>query len=297
MKKLNLSSIHNFMRAGILLAFAGVIAYMVLSGKILYYLSPNLFIYVEFAAAGLFITGIFQLYISIRSLKHPIFVCNCGKHHGSSIWKNAIIYGLFILPLLFAAILPDIALGGTLIQTKGMNLGGAAFGKSAVPEESVLVDGNEDPELQEMFKTDRYNRDYAKLAMRLYKQDLIEMKDEWFIEKMQALDLFVDNFVGKQIKMKGFIYREPGLSQSQLILARMAMTHCIADVSPYGFIIELPDSNQYADDSWVTITGIIGKTVYREREVLKIDVQQIEPDEAPTGTPFVYPDWDFASKL
>jgi uncharacterized repeat protein (TIGR03943 family) len=156
--------------------------------------------------------------------------------------------------------------------------------------------GTEDSALKELFYSDNYNRDYAKLGMLLYKQDVIEMQDEWFIEKLQALNSFAGKFEGKPIKIKGFIYREDGLAENQFIIGRMAMTHCIADISPYGMIAESPGASGYADDTWVTITGTIAKTSYHDQPAIKILVQNVEPATAPT-IPYIYPDWDFAKKL
>jgi len=122
------------------------------------------------------------------------------------------------------------------------------------------------------------------------------MKDEWFIEKLQALNTFADVFDGKKIKITGFVYREDGIPHSQFIIGRMAMTHCIADISPYGIIVESPDASHYADDTWITVTGTIDSTTFHELKVIKINVDKIEPANV-TNVPYVYPDWDFASKL
>jgi uncharacterized repeat protein (TIGR03943 family) len=201
-----------------------------------------------------------------------------------------------LLPLLLGVLLPDQTFAGSLVKNKSMNLGGSAADGSGVPADLAQLVGMEDPQLKELFRSDNYTRDYAKLGMLLYQQDVIEMKDEWFIEKLQAFNFFADQFEGKTIKIKGFIYREEGLAENQFIIGRMAMTHCIADVSPYGIIAESSDANSYADDTWLTITGTIAATSYRDQTVIKINVQNVEPATSPT-IPYVYPDWDFAQKL
>jgi uncharacterized repeat protein (TIGR03943 family) len=304
---MNSTVVHHFIKAGILLGFALFFLNLLLSGEILFYIVPSLVIYVRLATIFLVIIALFQLYISIRSIKQPVNLCDCGHHHdnehshsqapSTNWWKNVVVYGLFLLPLALGTLLPNKINAASLVQNKGIQLGGAAYGRSSADSKRVEAEGNEDPALRQLFKTDQYNRDYAKLGMQLYKQDLIEMDDHWFIEKMQALDLFADQFIGKPIKIKGFIYREPGLSDSQFVIGRMAMTHCIADISPYGFIAETNDAELFADDSWVTITGILGITEFQNEPVLKIDIEQVQTEETPSGVSYVYPDWDFASKL
>jgi len=310
MEKMRSADGHNFLRVFILFGFACLIAYLVLSGDVLLYVTPKLVIYLECAGMGLFILAGFYLYIAIASLKRTIIICECG-HGGDSghdkdplhshrpnqsLWANIIIYGLFLLPLLLGTLLPNTALAGSLASKRGMNLGGVSAGLGSAPADLVELEGDEDPALRSLFKTTPYNRDYAKLGIRLYQQEQIEMKDEWFIEKLQALNTFADLFGGKKINITGFVYREDGMPQSQFIVGRMAMTHCIADISPYGIIIESTDAGSYADDSWITVTGTIDSTTFHELKVIKIIADKIETANV-TNVPYIYPDWDFASKL
>lgn len=306
--------VHHVLKLLILMGFAGYIAYLTFTGDILLYIAPHLVKYTELAAAGLFLFAVFQLYILIGSrTKEVPAACACGHdslhhhHHdhnehghshepSRSLVKNVLMYGLFILPLLLGVLLPNQAFAGSLIKSRGIQVGESAGGSSGIPADLVPLAGTDDPELKERFKSDKYNRDYAKLGMLLYRQDVIEMKDEWFIEKLQALNAFAGNFEGKTIRIKGFVYREKGLGENQFIIGRMAMTHCIADISPYGIIAETPEAESFADDAWVDITGTIATTTYRDQQVIRIVVSDTEPAAAPT-IPYVYPDWDFAKKL
>ncbi|RKP53998.1 TIGR03943 family protein [Cohnella endophytica] len=314
MKKIGIADVHNFLRAIILLGFASLIGYLVLTGDILLYVTPKLTIYLKIAGIGLLVVSLFQFYISFISLKREVIVCNCGHDHdhdhghghedddhhshepSRSLWKNVLIYGMFLLPLLLGSLLPNKALAGSLANQRGMNLGGVSVNGGSAPAELVELEGNEDPAIRSLFKTEPYNKDYAKLGMVLYQQNVIEMKDEWFIEKLQAMNTFADNFKGKTIKITGFVYREDGMPESQFIIGRMAMTHCIADISPYGIIVDSPDASQFENDSWITVTGTIDSTTFHELKVIKIDVDQIEPAHV-SNVPYVYPDWNFASKL
>ncbi|MBB6669112.1 TIGR03943 family putative permease subunit [Cohnella nanjingensis] len=333
----NAESAHHGLRAGILLGFLILILRLLATGDMLLYIAPHLLIYVEFAAAGLSLLAAFQAYIAVVSLRRPAVLCDCGHDHDHehdhdrvlehghdhshehdhdhshehdhghgldghshelprSIGKLAFIYGLFLLPLLLGAIVPNSALAGTLAQNKGMNLGGAGWKGGGAPGDLVELEGEADPDVKRLFKTSVYNKDYAKLGVLLYRQDEIEMKDEWFIEKLQAMNMFVDNFHGKRIRITGFVYRESGLAATQFIVGRMAMTHCIADVSPYGIIAESADAARYANDAWITVSGTIDETSFQERKVIRIDVDSVQPAKAP-GVPYVYPDWNFASKI
>ncbi|PGZ94306.1 TIGR03943 family protein [Bacillus sp. AFS029533] len=307
--KINSTSIHHFTKAVILLGLAVYIFQLTLTDEILQFIVPELVIYVKIATVILLGVSIVQIYIAVLSLKRHVIICDCGHDHShdqvfshehhhflkKSVVKDVFIYSLFLFPLLLGYILPNHASSSSLANNKEMNFKGLAVQASSNGQ-AVEVKGHEDPALKKMFKTNVYDQDYAKLGMLLYKQSTIEMKDKWFIEKLQSMNTFVDNFQNKQIKIKGFIYRDPKLAGNQFIIARMGMTHCIADISPFGIIAESTDSQQFMNDSWVTITGTIGKTNFNGQTVIKINVQQSEPAKSPS-VQYVYPDWNFGSKL
>ncbi|HEY2422335.1 MAG TPA: DUF1980 domain-containing protein, partial [Neobacillus sp.] len=224
--KISSTHIHHFLRAIILLGFSIYMLFLTFSGDILQFIVPQLVIYINIAAIILMIVAACQFYIAFQSLKKPVIICDCGHDHNyehdhdhnhdhdenvfghhhthlfkQSIGKDVIIYSLFLLPLLLGFFLPNQAQSSSLAEKRGMNFGGLTSqhqSKGAVVE----LDGNEDPALKKMFKTNVYDKDYAKLGMVLYKQNVIEMKDKWFIEKLQSMNNFVDNFQEKEIKIK-----------------------------------------------------------------------------------------------
>ncbi|WP_435169339.1 TIGR03943 family putative permease subunit [Paenibacillus glycanilyticus] len=301
---------HSF-KGLILIGFAALILYLWQSGDMLLYIAPGLVPYVVAASVVLLILAGSQFRIAVRSLRERIIVCDCGHDHGYEHKHDAAgqrqgrsrrmlmksgIYGLFLLPLLLGATLPNTAFAGSLAVNKGMNMGVAPVDDGKADLELVELEGNVDSGLKELFRTQPYNLDYAKLGMLLYQQDMIEMKDQWFIEKLEAINRFVDNFQGKTIRITGFVYRDKQLSGGQLIVGRMAMTHCIADIAPYGMIVETPEAEDYANDTWITVTGTIGKTQLGGHDIMKIVATDIESAE-PSAVPYVYPDIHFASKI
>jgi len=304
-KNIRATSIHHFIKATILLGFSLYILQLTITGDILQFIVPQLVIYVKIAMTFLMIVSVFQYYIAILSLKKTVIICECGhdhdhvfghdhSHHSDKFTlKTGFIYGLFLLPLLLGFLLPNQSVANALASNRGMNLIGVTSHNQGA---KVEVDGNEDPALRKLFTTNVYDKDYAKLGMMLYKQDVIEMKDKWFIEKLQSMNMFVNNFQEKEIKITGFIYRESGLASDQFIIARMGMTHCIADISPFGIVAEAANSNEFPNNAWVTITGKIGKTTYKGQPVIKIEVEKSEQAKAPK-VQYVYPDWEFGSKL
>ncbi|QHT59383.1 TIGR03943 family protein [Paenibacillus lycopersici] len=292
-------------RGLILVGFAALIVGLWRTGDMQLYIAPSLVPYVVAASLVLLALAGSQFRLAALSLRTRVIVCGCGHDHAPvsavspqsrTLLRKGGLYGLFLLPLLLGAALPSTAFAGSLAAGKGMNMGAAPVDDGKADLTLVELEGNTDPALKELFRTQPNNLDYAKLGILLYQQDTIEMKDQWFIEKLEAINRFVDNFQGKPIQITGFVYRDKQLAGEQFIVGRMAMTHCIADIAPYGMIVETPDADDYANDAWVTVTGTIGKTQLGAREIMKIVATEIKTAQ-PSAVPYVYPDINFASKL
>ena len=286
-------TLHYFIRAAILTGFAMYIIFLVKTDNILYYIAPRMVIYVKISAIGFYAIAVYQVYQGIGSLWGSRAACDCEHPPNKSVIRNSIAYSLFILPLLLGFFLPDAALGSALAAKKGVNLNSSRMLTSNSNPDQITATETAAPEqLKEMFKTDKYNEDFARLGMKLYKEDRIEVKEEGFIEILSAVDLFLHHFIGKKMEISGFIYREDNMKVNQFVVARFQLQCCSADAAPFGVMIESEDANAYAKDSWVKITGIIGKTTYNGNEIMKINAAKIEKT-LPSKLPYVYPNYDF----
>jgi putative membrane protein len=314
---------HYFLRAAILTGFALYIMFLVKTGNITYYIAPRMVIYVKLAAIGFYVIAVYQAYIAIGSLvsKKKAAACDCEHPPSPSVFKNIIIYSMFVLPLILGFMLPDTAMGSDLAAKRGVNLNSSRIlvnssaslasttpiqtpGSSAIPTAvpSETIDSTAksntskldktDEQLKAMFKSDKYNEQFADLGMKLYKKDLIQVKVDGFIEILSSIDLFQDNFIGKKIEISGFIYHEEDMKPNQFVVARFSISCCSADASPFGVMIESSSANKFPKDSWVKVTGIIGKTTYAENDIMKIDATKIEKIAA-AKDPYVYPNYDF----
>jgi putative membrane protein len=339
-KKRNLT-LHYFLRAAILSGFAMYIVYLVKTDNIVYYIAPRMVIYVKLAAVGFYIIAIYQVYIAIGSFWKSSASCDCEHPPSRSIFRNMIVYSMFIIPLLLGFMLPDTAMGSALAAKRGVNLNSsrALINNAAVQPASLSIQTPKpssiqaestntnvtptptptpantdltakpestsagasqaktnasptDAQLIEMFKADKYDAPFAKLGMKLYKNDLIQVKLEGFIEILSAIDLFQNNFVGKKMEISGFVYHEDNMKPNQFVVARFSVSCCSADASPFGVMVESSKANLYAKDSWVKVTGTIGKTTYDGNEIMKLDAEKIEKIPA-AKDPYVYPNYDY----
>jgi uncharacterized repeat protein (TIGR03943 family) len=301
-----LLAFHHAMKAAILLGFAIYIADLVRTENILYYIAPRMVDYVKWSAFAFYAIGIHQSVLAFRALSGKPDACDCGDHDhtpSTSVWKNALIYGLFAAPLLLGFVLPDVSMGSSLAAKKGMNLSSSAMIRSGAAAESspsgppsAAASANNveaagtltDSELKRLFPYDKFTESYAKQAMSLYRQDMIRIPENAYIETLTAVDLYTDQFVGKRLEITGFVFRVEPMTDNQFVVGRFAVQCCSADAAPYGVLAEYANAKAFADDTWVKASGTIQKTKFNDMDIMKLNIEKIEKTTAPK-TQYVYP--------
>jgi putative membrane protein len=297
MEKERSNTPHYWIRAIILLGFTFYITHLVSTGNIIYYIAPRMTPYVKYASILLFGIAIFQVYLALQSNRedNDEEACDCEHVPSRSIFINIGTYSLFILPLLMGFMMPDMAMGSSVASQKGMNLSADQSMSQTVATSQTtkmpVAFVEEDAVLAELFQSDTYTKDYALLGMRLYKQDLITIEEEGFMELLTSIDLYRENFIGKKIKMTGFVYREDDMLPNQFVISRLAMQCCSADTAPYGIMVESDIANKFAEDTWVEVTGVIGQTTYNDNQIMEIEALTLVTTVA-SETPYIYPYFD-----
>ncbi|RAV05423.1 TIGR03943 family putative permease subunit [Paenibacillus sp. YN15] len=320
--------IHYFLRTGILAFFAYYILRLVKHNQLIIYIGPRMQFYVKLAAIGFYLLAVLQLLLAFRAwwgARRQDPSCECGSCSPASMSAagHSFFYALFAVPLLLVLLLPDQALGSSLVDKKGITLTGAiagntagtsggagaaaankaasdaapsaspgqtpGAGSAAAPAPAAVAAG--DP-LDALFPYDEYSEDLAILAKKLYKKDSISIKDKGFMETVTSIDFYMNNFVGKKVEISGFVYREEGMTEDQFVVSRFAVQCCSADAAPFGFMVEGSLGKNLKKDTWVNVSGTLGTTMYGGNEILKIDATRIQRIEAP-ATPYVFPDMDY----
>ncbi|MFH5184305.1 TIGR03943 family putative permease subunit [Paenibacillus sp. TAB 01] len=126
---------HYWIRGAILAGFSVYIAYLAKSGKLIYYIAPQMEPFVKLGAILLFIIAVFQIWLAVQSGQEDIEACGCEHVPSSSPVKNTVLYSLFLIPLLLGLLLPDTVMGSQVAAIKGMNLNArtAAVNQPAPP--------------------------------------------------------------------------------------------------------------------------------------------------------------------
>ncbi|MNM81884.1 hypothetical protein D3C81_938990 [compost metagenome] len=268
---------HYFIRSLILLGFALYIGYLSRSDSLHYYIAPDMVTWITYSTIPL---TIMSLSLAYQALFHKANkLCDCERPLSQSIYKNISIYGLFLFPLLLGILLPDQALGSMAAAKKGMTLGSPALSSD---------------QLSTMFKApDKYNVEFAEIAKIIYQQKIIEVKPEVYSEIIGAIELFKDQFVGKKIKISGFVYADQSLKQDhEFILGRFLVQCCTADANPFGVLIITDQSiESLQKDSWIEVQGVLRTELREGKEIIAISAEQITQISRP-DTPYVYPSGD-----
>ena len=98
----------------------------------------------------------------------------------------------------------------------------------------------------------------------------------------------IDTYVGKKICFTGYVYRVLDLQDNQFVLARDMIVSSNSQSVVVGFLCEYDNAKDFADNSWVQVTGEIFKGDYHgDMPIIKItDIKSVDK---PSQEEYVYP--------
>jgi putative membrane protein len=239
------------LRVFVLFGFALLLSYLIISRDLDYFINPRLQYLSVVSVLCLLILGMIQLKnVGKRSI-HPV-----------GVWG----YFMICLPIAFFLVFPskppDTSLADNKMYTYVPN---QVKGTKPVTNQS-----NTAP--QELTE-EEWEIPYKKKASKLKKLSIIVLTNENYVEVVNVLLMYPEQFIGKKIRTVGFVYREEGLKPDQFVLARLSMTCCVADAGVIGFLIDTPQSNLFKKDQWFQIEGTfeLKKNEYGDVPGLKIE--------------------------
>jgi putative membrane protein len=284
-------------RAVILMTFVVFLIQLHQTGEIVHYINPK---YEHLSMIGawlfliLFLTQLFRIWSTtagktIHKHKHAT-----GHHHdhgdGPLTLKKLLSYAIIILPLATGFIFPETTLDASIAEKKGImlsmgNSGEYRQGDEKAGEQSSVDHTSPDPNL---LTNTMSKEEYDSYIGALKQTQNIKMTEEMYAAYYQEIINEPNSFVGKEITFSGFVYREQGFSQNQIVLSRFLITHCIADAGVVGFLSEFNGAGELAEDTWVEATGEIRMQQYDGKELPTIHITDWKIIEQP-NQPYVYP--------
>jgi putative membrane protein len=178
------------------------------------------------------------------------------------------VHALFLMPLILALCCPPQMLSPEVISQKGLmgvlrghiNTCASLHGPAPVfaPEQTIII------------------------------------SEENFLAMMEALWEEPDQYVGREVEMRGFYYEDPTLGPDDFVLARLVMTCCAADAEVAGLLCRYPGRGQLVPGQWVLVRGRLAQMPYYNvahhtvNNMPYIEVTSLSPSPKPAQE-YIYP--------
>lgn len=309
-------SFHAMLRGIILIGFFLLIFKLIMTGDIRHFIAPKMVPFSYFSIAVLFILGVMQVWRSGSDNIEDLY-CNCGFDHNQngSFFQSIFIYALFILPVISGMLFPNNVLDSSVVAKRGVKYGSGEYSEPRKsdydrPDTSLAEQYLEDPDaymknldkkIEEEFNSTiegeekddfTYGQimttdDEEKLKSELLNSEKIFVDDDRYVA---ILDIFYDQqhlFVGKEVEVTGFVYKEPEFKENQLVIARFGISCCVADAVVYGIFSTMENAQNVKEDEWVKVTGTLSTTHFQDSELPYLQISHVEKVEQPEN-PYVY---------
>jgi uncharacterized repeat protein (TIGR03943 family) len=247
----DVSPAQEWLKSLLLLGMGLYFTYIIATGNLANYVNAR-FAWLSYVAAGLFlllgISGVFSL---LRG--------NTGEHehhhdddhvHPRLSWP---IFGLLALPLILGVLIPSRPLSSAAA--------GGSISLSAVSTNNTQTAAFSSNPL------------------------------EWnVLDWLRAFHNSGDpaSFNGKQVDVIGFVYREPTFGKNQFMVARFAISCCVADASAIGLPVVWDKAGSFKQDTWVRVKGALQAGDFRGDSVPMLQAASVETVEQPAH-PYLYP--------
>ncbi|GGP08671.1 TIGR03943 family putative permease subunit [Oceanobacillus neutriphilus] len=301
----------HFIRALILAIFAAFIIKLHYTGEIMSYINPRYTLMSKIAIAIFLFLFLIQLVRIWENRNHTHNHCSSGCHHdhdhSGSFSKRFIVHLIILFPLVTGFAFAPATLDASIAAKKGLmlpqvNEGTASMGEhlnrmgEATDEksaESIEPPANKDDSIIQhtapLANTNYLSKEqFDKEMEKLTTSDIIQMNDNIYASYYSRITEDPASYIGKKIKVSGFFYKEDGFEENQFVLARFLMTHCVADTSVIGMLVEFNEANDYQEDTWLEIEGEINVTNYNGHVMPFIKVDKLKVIDEPSE-PYVYP--------
>ncbi|WP_438432627.1 TIGR03943 family putative permease subunit [Gorillibacterium sp. sgz500922] len=295
---------HYLFRAALLLAYSCFIQRLARSGSLLEYIAPRMETAVKLASIGLILLAGAQIWMALGGNRGHRLSCDCCEPAASpnGFRSVGLLYALFLLPVVYAVLLPNGMSGSGLAGSLGLALSGPEGsqvsavlsapvdtweGNGSVPEAAGPAEKEPAADGAEASATG-HPSELAALARRLYGKPEILVPETGYREVLRAVALHLDRFAGKRMTVSGFVFREKAMQPNEFAVARLVMSSSAADASPFGVLVRTSGKTDFPQDTWVLVSGTIAKETYGGEPVLALRADRVTRVSAPSN-PYVYP--------
>ena len=246
--------------------------YLHLSGKLNQYINLH---YSYLAYITMFLSlllAIVQSYISFKRFK-----------------EHSHLHSFFLLslPLLVGFTFPTVTLDSQTVSAKGYYFPLSEGTDKAIQASEGTSSQFLKPDTSRFYSQTAHENIIRKSADKYLAQSSIVINDENYLEVMEAIYDYPNEFEGKEIEFIGFVYNDPNHTNSQFVF-RFGIMHCIADSGVFG-LLTTGNTNHYENNTWVKVKGKIRNDYHKElNQVLPtLEVQSFIKVDKPENT-YVY---------
>lgn len=281
--------VQHFFKAILLLLFDLFFIKLHTTGDISKYINPK-YESMSFIAIWiftlLFLIQLFRIWENNRDT-HAYCPPGCNHDHGdsASVSRKLVNYSIILFPLITGFALSPTVLDASIAANKGTVL--PQSDSNSYDEDLMEYEFGEEDEVSvnDNFLSDK---EYDDKMKNLVQSEVIEMKEDIFSSYYETISSSPKTFQGKKIKVSGFVYKEEGMKENQLVLSRFLITHCIADASIIGLMAEFEQAHKYPEDTWIELEGTLEVITYNGVEIPIIKATNWEVIDEP-ASPYIYP--------
>ena len=251
-------------RIFVLIGFTYLFFHLHASGDISKYINMK-YSYISESAIYIFILfTLISLYFYLKGDKHEHdhdHDCDhCGHNHAAEEnrwWKRGIAFLIMIAPVLTGLFLPVATLDSNIVEKKGLSFPVYAEGDEYSQHQFLQ------PDTSSYYGKEGYSEMMDKGLNKLEKADSIKLEGDSFLNDLETIYNYPGQFMGEEMTLTGFAYKDKELAANQAFLLRFGIIHCIADSGVYGILLDLPDDLKANNDDWLQITGTLDNIYYQ----------------------------------
>ncbi len=253
----------------LLLIMLGLFLYSrIANGTLFYYINERFMGFTVIAVFGLLIVGLSYRYSTGQTNNDPAAEAaqdhtqdhgdDHGGHSHALSWSGALIV---VLPIALGILTPPQPLGVAALANRELDLGMSNAGQSLTNANAIVR-----------------QREKASLDKNIL---------DWWRD-FRTLPNANQALVGQEVKVTGFVYRDDRYGDEIFMLIRFTVSCCVADASVVGMLVQWPDDQRLADDTWVEVTGTFVASELDNWTLPIVTAQQITQIDVP-NQPYLYP--------
>lgn len=252
-----------FVQGLILSCFSLMIVYLIMTGTIELYISPNLIWLSKLSAILLAFIVVAKLVPMPHN--HRVAKSCCGhdhacpsNHHHPPKTNGLLPMIIFIIPLILGFGMQPSVLSSTALSNSINTAGSLSFYANGTRSASA-----------DMLKESSSQNNLNSINSVTPKSPNTTAKNSDLMQLYLSIDDHPEQVYDQHWRLTGFVYKDPKLAKNQFVISRFVVTCCIIDATPIGIIAESLDEPNLKGDTWIEVEGLLQKQVVGGSDKIK----------------------------